>query len=302
MIGPALPLVLPFPDISPEIISIPLFGMEFALRWYAMAYIVGLILGWWIARIALARPHLWQNQTAPMSQPQIEDLLTWIILGVVLGGRLGFVLFYQPAYYAAHPLEIPMIWQGGMAFHGGFLGVVVATWIWCLRNGVSKLQTADLLSLAAPVGIMLGRIANFINAELWGRPSDVPWAVIFPGPSAYCADSPCARHPSQLYEAGLEGLVLGLVLLWLAFGRGALKKPGLIAGTFLAGYGIARFIVEFFRLADSQFISPDNPFGHVLRLTDTLGITMGQLLSLPMVAVGLIVIAIGSRHWQRSAQ
>jgi phosphatidylglycerol:prolipoprotein diacylglycerol transferase len=126
--------------------------------------------------------------------------------------------------------------------------------------------------------------------------------VIFPGPSAYCADSPCARHPSQLYEAGLEGLVLGLVLLWLAFGRGALKKPGLIAGTFLAGYGIARFIVEFFRLADSQFISPDNPFGHVLRLTDTLGITMGQLLSLPMVAVGLIVIAIGSRHWQRSAQ
>lgn len=291
-------LVILFPDISPEIFSFPVFGMEFALRWYAMAYIVGIALGWLIARTALARPRLWKNDTAPMAQAQLEDLMTWIILGIILGGRLGFVLFYQPAYYLAHPLEIPMIWQGGMAFHGGFLGVVVATWIWCLRNGVPKMMTADLLALATPVGILLGRVANFINGELWGRPSELPWAVIFPSAGAMCEDGPCARHPSQLYEAGLEGLVLGLILLWLAFGRGALKKPGLIAGTFFAGYGIARFIVEFFRLADAQFITPDNPYGHVLRLTESIGITMGQVLSLPMILIGLIVIAAGRRQWR----
>ena len=288
--------VLPFPDISPEIFSVSLFGIEFALRWYALAYIVGLGLGWLIARTALARPTLWRDDTPPMSQPQLEDLLTWIILGVVLGGRLGFVLFYQPGYYLSNPLEIPMIWQGGMSFHGGFLGVVAATWVWCARNAVPKMQTADLLALSAPVGIMLGRIANFINGELWGRPSDAPWAVIFPSPNALCEAGPCARHPSQLYEAGLEGLVLGVLLLWLAFGRRALQKPGLIAGCFFAGYGIARFIVEFFRLADAQFITPENPYGHVLRLTDSIGITMGQVLSLPMVAIGLIVILAGRRQ------
>jgi phosphatidylglycerol:prolipoprotein diacylglycerol transferase len=290
--------VLPFPDISPEIFSISLGGFEFALRWYALAYIVGLALGWLIARSALKRPQLWRDDTPPMTQPQIEDLLTWIILGVVLGGRLGFVLFYQPGYYLAHPAEIPMIWQGGMSFHGGFLGVVSATWIWCARNSVPKLPTADLLSLAAPAGILLGRLANFINAELWGRPSDLPWAVVFPGRGALCDGEPCARHPSQLYEAGLEGLLLGAVLLWLAFGRRALRKPGLVAGVFFAGYGLARFTVEFFRLADAQYITPDNPLGHVLRLTDTVGLTMGQILSLPMVAIGLLVILIGRRQWR----
>jgi len=290
--------VLPFPNISPELFSIQIGGMEFALRWYALAYIVGILLGWMIARAALSRATLWPGATAPMAKDQLDDLLTWIILGVVVGGRLGFVLFYQPAYYLRNPLEIPMIWQGGMAFHGGFLGVVVATWIWCQRHNIPKMQTADLLALATPVGIMLGRIANFINAELWGRPSDAPWAVIFPGPYALCDDAPCARHPSQLYEAGLEGLLLGTILLILAFGLKALRKPGLIAGTFFAGYGIARFIVEFYRLADAQFITEDNPLGHVLRFSDTVGITMGQLLSLPMVAIGLVIIAIGRRQWK----
>jgi phosphatidylglycerol:prolipoprotein diacylglycerol transferase len=290
--------VLPFPDISPELFSFQIGSMEFALRWYALAYIVGILLGWMIARAALSRATLWPGQTSPMTKDHLDDLLTWIILGVVLGGRLGFVLFYQPEYYLRHPLEIPMIWQGGMAFHGGFLGVVVATWIYSARNAIPKMQTADLLALCTPVGIMLGRIANFINAELWGRPSDAPWAVIFPGDYALCGGMPCARHPSQLYEAALEGLLLGVLLLVLAFGLKALRKPGLIAGTFFAGYGIARFIVEFFRLADAQFITPDNPFGHVLRLTDTLGLTMGQLLSLPMVVIGLGLIAIGRRQWK----
>ncbi|WP_136637064.1 prolipoprotein diacylglyceryl transferase [Pseudooceanicola onchidii] len=290
--------VLPFPEISPEIFSVSLFGMEFALRWYALAYIVGILLGWLVARTALKRVRLWQDDQPPMQQSQLEDLLTWIILGVVLGGRLGFVLFYQPDYYLANPLEIPMIWQGGMSFHGGFLGVIAATWVWCHRNAVPKLPTADLLALATPAGIMLGRIANFINAELWGRPSEAPWAVVFPGQSALCDGLPCARHPSQLYEAGLEGLVLGLLLLWLAFAKGALRKPGLISGLFFAGYGVARFIVEFFRLADAQFITADNPYGHVMRVTDTLGITMGQVLSLPMILIGLILIAAGRRSWR----
>ena len=155
-----------------------------------------------------------------------------------------------------------------------------------------------MMALATPVGIMLGRIANFINAELWGRPTDAPWGVVFPVQGALCEGQPCARHPSQLYEAGLEGLLLGLLLIVLAFGFGALRKPGLITGLFVAGYGAARFIVEFFRLADAQYITPDNPYGHVLRLTDTLGLTMGQMLSLPMVLAGLIIIAIGRRQWR----
>ncbi|WP_010137968.1 prolipoprotein diacylglyceryl transferase [Oceanicola sp. S124] len=290
--------VIPFPDISPEIFSIQLFGMEFALRWYAMAYLVGILLGYVLARAALGRARLWPHATAPMRREQLDDLVTWLILGVIIGGRLGFVLFYQPGYYLSHPLEILQVWNGGMAFHGGFLGVCVAALVFCRRNAIPLGQTADMLALAAPAGLMLGRIANFINAELWGRPSEAPWAVIFPGPAAQ--DCPgveglCARHPSQLYEAGLEGLVLGLLLLWLAFGTRTLRSPWRLTGVFVAGYGIARFVVEFFRLADAQFITPGNPHGHVLRLTESLGLTMGQLLSLPMVLIGLALIALSFR-------
>ena len=290
--------VIPFPDISPEVFSISAFGMDFALRWYALAYMVGIGLGWFLARTALGMPRLWPADQPPMTRAQLEDLMTWIIVGIILGGRLGFVLFYQPGYYLSHPAEILMIWQGGMAFHGGFLGVALAWWVFCARNGIPRMQAADMMALATPVGIMLGRIANFINAELWGRPTDAPWGVIFPVQGALCEGEPCARHPSQLYEAGLEGLLLGLLLIVLAFGFGALRKPGLITGLFVAGYGAARFIVEFFRLADAQYITPDNPYGHVLRLTDTVGITMGQMLSLPMVLAGLIIIAIGRRQWR----
>ena len=290
--------VIPFPDISPEVFSISAFGMEFALRWYALAYMVGIGLGWFLARTALGMPRLWPADQPPMTRGQLEDLMTWIIVGIILGGRLGFVLFYQPGYYLSHPAEILMIWQGGMAFHGGFLGVALAWWVFCARNGIPRMQAADMMALATPVGIMLGRIANFINAELWGRPTDAPWGVIFPVQGALCEGEPCARHPSQLYEAGLEGMLLGLLLIVLAFGFGALRKPGLITGLFVAGYGAARFIVEFFRLADAQYITPDNPYGHVLRLTETVGITMGQMLSLPMVLAGLIIIAIGRRQWR----
>jgi phosphatidylglycerol:prolipoprotein diacylglycerol transferase len=185
-----------------------------------------------------------------------------------------------------------------MSFHGGFLGIVAAAIWFCRRNGIPLAQMSDALAIAAPCGIMLGRLANFVNAELWGRPTDLPWGVIFPGELAQ--DCPgveglCARHPSQLYEAGLEGLLLGLVLLWLAFGRGWLKRPWALTGVFLAGYGAARTFVELFRVADAQYITPENPLGHVVQV-GAVGLSMGQLLSLPMVVAGLLLILAARRR------
>lgn len=290
--------MIAFPNISPEIFSITIFGIELALRWYALAYIVGLILGWRIAVLAANRPALWRNNLSPIEAVQVEDLLTWVIVGVILGGRLGYVLFYQPVHFLYHPLEIVMIWKGGMAFHGGLAGVCVAAYLFYRRNLVPYASGADLLALAAPAGLLLGRVANFINAELWGRPTDLPWGVIFPGEAAQACDQIaglCARHPSQLYEAVLEGLLLGGLLLFLAFKKAALKKPGLITGIFFAGYGIARCFVELVRQPDAQFQSPENPLGYVFELAG-LGITMGQILSLPMIAVGLFLISRARRR------
>lgn len=285
--------MIPFPDISPEIFSIPLFGMEFALRWYALAYIAGIVIAWRLAVAALKSPALWPGQTAPMRPEQVEDLLTWIILGVILGGRLGFVLFYQPGYYLSHPSEILRIWQGGMAFHGGLIGVIVAAWAYASRHGISKLQMADLVAYTVPAGLMLGRLANFINAELWGRPTDLPWGVAFPGAVAQnCGQALteiCARHPSQLYEAAMEGLILGALLIWLTWRRHSLSRPGLNLGLFLAGYGLARFTVEFFRQPDAQFVTPGNPLGLAWEMSG-YGLTMGQILSLPMIALGLYFV------------
>ncbi|MDK8874026.1 prolipoprotein diacylglyceryl transferase [Paracoccus sp. SSJ] len=279
--------MIPFPDISPEIFTIHLFGMALSLRWYALAYLVGLLIGWRIIVALMRRPRLW-GADAPMRPERVEELLTWVIAGVVLGGRLGFVLFYEPAYYLANPGQIPVIWQGGMSFHGGFLGVVLASWWYCRRHGIPALRLADALSVATPIGLGLGRMANFINAELWGRPTDAPWGVIFPGEAAQNCPGiagPCARHPSQLYEAGLEGVLLAGAL-FLLVRAGGLRRPGQALGIFLIGYGLSRFVVEFFRQADAQFITPDNPLGHVLG-GPAWGVTMGQLLSLPMVLLGL---------------
>lgn len=281
--------VLNFPDLSPELFSISLFGMDFALRWYALAYIAGIVIAWRLGVIALKRPALWPDKAPPMQPAQLEDLITWIILGVILGGRLGFVLFYQPAYYLSNPIEILMVWQGGMAFHGGLLGVVVASYIYARRHQISILPLADLIAHTVPPGLLLGRVANFINAELWGRPSDLPWAFVFPGAAAQnCPEviGLCARHPSQLYEAALEGLLLGALLLWLVYRRHAFQRPGLVTGVFLSGYGASRFIVEFFRQPDAQFVSPGNPLGLAWQMGG-YGLTMGQLLSLPMIAFGL---------------
>ncbi len=285
---------LPFPDISPILVEIPLGFATLPIRWYSLAYIVGIFIGYAILRRAIARPTLWADDTAPVTRDQLESLLTWMILGIVLGGRIGHILFYSQGAYLDDPLGALRIWEGGMAFHGGFLGVVIFGLLFCRYHKVNVTKLADGLALATPFGLMLGRIANFINAELWGRPTDVPWGVIFPGQAAQtCVDvvGVCARHPSQLYQAGLEGLTLALVLLYLAFRKGWLRTPGAICGTFIAGYGLSRFFVEYFRQADAQFITPDNPLGSVF-----LGMSMGQILSLPMIAVGLLILIIARRR------
>ncbi len=288
---------IPFPNLSPEIISITLFGIEFALRWYALAYIVGIILGWQLMAALVRRPALWPGRTAPMTSDQLESLLTWIVVGVIGGGRLGYVILYKPAYYLAAPWEIPILWEGGMSFHGGFIGVVLAVWLFSRRNSINLGSLADAVAIAATPAIFLVRIANFINAELWGRPTTLPWGVIFPGEAAQtCAGvvGLCARHPSQLYEAAIEGLFLGGLLLYLALRRGALRQPWLISGVFFAVYGVSRFLIEFVRQPDAQFVTPDNPLGLAFHLSGW-GLTMGQALSLPMIVAGVAVIIMARR-------
>ncbi|MGR3802385.1 prolipoprotein diacylglyceryl transferase [Marinibacterium profundimaris] len=297
-----MPAVLQFPDLSPTLFSIEIGSFTFALRWYALAYIAGILIAWRMAVAAVRAPRLWPGESPPMNDRQIEDMLTWIILGVILGGRLGFVLFYQPEYYLSHPAEILKVWQGGMAFHGGLIGVIVAAWLYTRRQGIPQLSAADLIAYTVPPGLLLGRLSNFVNAELWGRASDLPWAVVFPGPRAQeCpgVKGLCARHPSQLYEAGLEGLLLGLLLIVLVWRRDALKAPGLVCGVFFTGYGAARFFVEFFRQPDPQFVSDGNPLGLAWQVGG-YGLTQGQALSLPMIAVGLF-LALRARRRARTA-
>lgn len=279
---------IPFPDITPEIFSFEIGGMTFALRWYALAYIVGLLAGWKLITRIVGTRKLWDGP-APVTADQVERLLTWVIVGVILGGRAGYVLFYQPGYFLQNPSHVLRVWEGGMSFHGGFLGVVVAGLIFCKREKIAMLALADLMAVAAPIGLFLGRVANFINAELWGRPTTLPWGVAFPGEAAQTCEGVltiCARHPSQLYEAALEGLLLGAVLVWGIWRGGWLKRPGRVLGVFLAGYGLARFAVEFVRQPDAQFITAGNPLGLALHIGG-YGLTMGQILSLPMVLAGL---------------
>ena len=284
---------IPFPNLHPEIFSLSVAGVEFALRWYPLAYIFGILLGWRLVLVAIRNPRLWSDGP-PVTAEQVDAYLTWLVVGILVGGRLGFVLFYQPAYFLANPIEIFMVWQGGMSFHGAALGILIAILLWCRTHGLALLSCVDLQCLAVAPGLFLGRIANFINAELWGRPTDLPWGVIFPGVMAQNCPGVvglCARHPSQLYEAALEGLLLGLLLVVMVWRWRALSRPGLIFGTFLVGYGVARFAVEFVRQPDIQFVGPNNPIGHAIIFVPGYGLTMGQILCLPMIAVGLWSIA-----------
>ena len=260
-------LVLPYPDIDPIALALG----PVAIRWYSLAYIVGLVAGWRYCRRLAARP---PKAVDPLA---IDDFLLWATLGVVLGGRLGYVLFYKPAFYLANPLEILVLWQGGMSFHGGAAGVILAIILFARKRGISVLSLGDIVVCAVPIGLFLGRLANFINGELYGRAAEVAWAMVFPHDPEQLP-----RHPSQLYEAFLEGIVLFGLLYWLVR-RGWLERPGALAGVFLAGYGLARIVVEFFR-------EPDAHLGVLLGFT-----TMGQVLSLPLVIAGAILIAWGFR-------
>jgi phosphatidylglycerol:prolipoprotein diacylglycerol transferase len=268
--------IIPFPAINPVLISIG----PFAVRWYALAYIVGITAGWLYARAIIASERLWGGR-APFTVTDFDDFVIWITLGIILGGRIGYVLFYNFAHFAANPVEILRLWNGGMSFHGGVIGCVLAIILFALRRHIPVLSLGDVTAAVAPIGLLLGRLANFINGELWGRPTDVPWAMVFPHGGA------TPRHPSQLYEASLEGVVLFIVLALLVR-SGALKRPGVVTGVFAIGYGVARIICEFFR-------EPDLQLGFLWG-----GLTMGMLLCIPLLLAGIAVLAIAFQHAPKS--
>ena len=255
-----------FPVIDPVLIELG----PISIRWYALAYVLGLILGWQYLHF-LARRNL-----VPLKGRQVDDLLVISALAIIIGGRLGYVFFYQPSYYIENPQQIPMIWTGGMSFHGGLIGMILGLFFYSWKSKKAIFKITDGIAICAPIGLFFGRIANFVNGELYGQVSSVPWAVIFP------TGGELARHPSQLYEAALEGLLLFTFLNFLAFGLRGWRSPGLLTGSFLIGYGISRIVVEFFR-------EPDISLGYLF-----WGMTMGQILSIPMLCLGLLIIFIAS--------
>ena len=267
-------LTIAFPVFDPVAISLG----PIAIRWYALAYIGGIALGWIYARALIKSEKLWGGP-APISLVQMDDFILWVTLGIIVGGRTGYVLFYNLPFFIEHPAAIFKLWEGGMSFHGGFLGCVVAVIWFARRNGIPILSLGDVVTAVGPIGLFLGRLANFINSELWGRVADLslPWGVIFPN------GGPLPRHPSQLYEAFLEGIVLFTVLA-VMIRMGALKRPGLILGSFITIYALARIIGEMFR-------EPDPQLGFLWG-----GMTMGMLLSLPMIVAGIFLIVLA---WRR---
>jgi phosphatidylglycerol---prolipoprotein diacylglyceryl transferase len=267
-------LLIDFPVFNPIALQIG----PIAIRWYALAYIVGIVAGWMYARALVKNERLWAGQV-PITLVQLDDFILWVTIGIIVGGRTGYVLFYNLAFFIQHPAEIFELWKGGMSFHGGFLGCVAAVMWFARRNNISILSLGDITCAVAPIGLLLGRLANFINSELWGRPADpsLPWAMVFPN------GGPLPRHPSQLYEAGLEGILLFIVLA-VMIRMGALKRPGMILGSFIALYGVARITGELFR-------EPDPQLGFLWG-----GLTMGMLLSVPMIIVGIIIIVAAKRR------
>lgn len=261
-------LTLPYPAIDPVALRLgPL-----SIKWYGLAYMAGLLVGWLYVKDLLRRSELWPSGGRPFPAEKADDLLLVMTIGVLVGGRLGYVLFYEPQFFLKNPLAIAAVWNGGMSFHGALIGSIVAMLYFSRRVGANLWSVLDLSAAATPMGLFFGRLANFINGELWGRVTDVPWAIIFPGAG------PWPRHPSQLYEALLEGAVLFAVLFWLTYRRRALQRPGLIAGIFLSGYGLARSFSEFFREPDP---------GHLF----TIGpLTAGIVYSVPMILAGILIV------------
>lgn len=261
-----LPLAaLPFPAIDPIALQLG----PVAIHWYGIGYVVGILFAWWYTKRLVANPDLWAGGKPPITPLDLDDFVLWAALGVVAGGRIGYVFFYDFAAFAANPLSIVQVWNGGMSYHGGMLGVTLAIILFARKRGIPVWTMLDTVAAGVPVGLGLVRVTNFINSELWGRPTDMPWGVVFPNGGA------AARHPSQLYEAALEGLILFLVLWILTNRLHKLKSPGFIGGAFVCGYGLSRIFVEFFR-------EPDAHIGYLMGGW----LTMGMLLSLPMVVVG----------------
>ena len=261
--------ILTYPQIDPILVE---FG-PIAIRWYSLSYITGIIFAWWYIRRQAAKPR------AAMSATHIDDFITWAVFGVILGGRIGYVLFYNFSGYMQEPLAILRVWDGGMSFHGGFAGVVLAVILYCRKYRLDLMRVSDLVATVSPIGLLVGRLANFINGELWGRPTDVSWAMVFPADP-----TGLPRHPSQLYEALGEGLILFIILQYLYHKtRIAKDMPGVLAGIFIGGYGLARILVEFVR-------EPDAHLGLMA------GISRGQLLSIPMFLLAAWLISKGLRH------
>jgi phosphatidylglycerol:prolipoprotein diacylglycerol transferase len=262
--------IIPFPEIDPVAFAIgPL-----AIHWYGLAYVAGILIGWYYARRLVLNERLWRNGQAPMTIAHLDDFIVWIALGIVLGGRIGYVLFYDMQAVSENPMRAFEIWNGGMSFHGGLIGSIIAMILFARRNALPIWSLFDVIAAVVPIGLFFGRIANFVNGELWGRVSMAPWAIVFP------TGGPLARHPSQLYEAGLEGITMFLVLAFVTRRLLTLKSPGLTAGIFLTGYGFCRIFVEFFR-------EPDAQLGYLL---GTGWLTMGMVLSSPMIVVGVWAI------------
>lgn len=261
--------IMPFPNIDPVAISIG----PVDIRWYGLGYVVSILLGWWYARKIASTPRLWANDAPAMTVTDLDDFLLWAAIGIVVGGRVGFILFYDLPLYLADPSLMLQIWKGGMSFHGGLAGTTIAMILFARKRGISTWSLFDVIATVSVTGLFFVRIANFINGELYGGLSDLPWAVVFPG------QEPFARHPSQLYEAGLEGLLTGIVLAIMVFRFGALKRPGLVAGTFFSLYAVSRIAVEFVRIPDAQ-----------LGYLAGGWLTMGMLLSVPMLLLGLWAI------------
>lgn len=262
--------LMAFPDIDPVIFAIG----PVQVRWYGLAYVVGILLGWRYARMLVSNERLWPAAGPRMTPLDIDDFLLWATVGIVAGGRIGYILFYDFAAVSANPVRALEIWNGGMSFHGGLLGTLIAMLLFARSRGIPVFNLFDVVCAVVPVGLFFGRLANFINSELWGKLTDMPWAVVFP------TGGPFPRHPTQLYEAGLEGLLLVAVLAWLIYRRQALKRPGMVAGSFVIGYALSRIFVEFFR-------EPDVQIGYLAGGW----LTMGMVLSLPMLAVGLWAVA-----------
>ena len=257
-----------FPEFDPVLIHLG----PIAIRWYALAYVAGILLGWRYGVRLVTSLKIWRGRRPTATDKQIDDLVLWVTLGVIVGGRLGYVLFYRPDLFVTDPMEIFRTWNGGMSFHGGLIGVTLAMCGFAMANKINVVRLADVTSPCVPIGLFFGRIANFINGELWGRPTSVPWGIIFP------RAGPEPRHPSQLYEAGLEGIALFLLLRWATHGPKLLPRKGAVSGLFLVGYSISRILLETVR-------EPDRDMPHF-----PLGLTMGMMLSMPMLLAGIGLI------------